>query len=290
MGRHAYTPEQNAWIAERYPTTPNRELAEAFSAEFGEPSTMGAMHAWGANHGMRKEPWVRPQAARRYTDEQLDFLRRTIPGRPLSETADLYEAEYGRRLPRTTLRNLCAKLGVRCGVNSGRFASGHEPANKGRPWSEWMSEAGAERSRSTQFRPGTLNGIAAERDYGLLGVRIANGYRMIRVDPREQANTMSRWIPLAAFNWMQANGQDWPEGHKALHIDRDPLNDEADNIEPVPVGLWPLVMGAVPGQLAWHDRETLRTAILYARVTRARQRAARDARRAAGRPWKQDMD
>jgi hypothetical protein len=45
----------------------------------------------------------------------------------------------------------------------------------------------------------------------------------------------------------------------------------------------------VPGQLEWHDRETLRTAILYARVTRARTDAARRARIADGRPRKGDI-
>lgn len=157
-----------------------------------------------------------------------------------------------------------------------------------------MSPEGQARSRATQFRPGQLNGVARERDRGLLGVRTVRDhkgyrYREIRVDPRGQRHTMDRWIPLAQFNWMAANGQEWPEGCRTLHIDHDPLNDDADNIEPVPADLWPLIMGAVPGQMEWHDRETLRTAMLYARVTRARVDAARKGRIAAGRPRKGDI-
>jgi len=290
MGRYAYTPEQNAWLRERFPTMTNRELAAAFAERFGEEVTPCAMNSWGSNHHVRKEPGVRSRASRKYTDEQLDFLREAIPGRSLSQVNDLYEERFGERLTRSALSNLRSKLGVYCGVNAGCFRKGHEPSNKGRPWDEWMPEGSREGCRRTQFKRGTLNGIAAERDHGLLGVRIADGYREIRVDPRGQRHTMDRWIPLAKFNWMQANGRDWPDGHKAIHIDHDPLNDDADNIEPVPTELWPLVMGAVPGQLEWHDRETLRAAILYARVTRARVDAERRARIAAGRPRKGDME
>ena len=288
MGRYAYTPEQNAWLAERFPTTPNRKLAEEFAEEFGERVTATAMSSWGGNRHLRKEPWVRGMANRKYTDEQLDFLREAIPGRSLSQVNDLYEERFGARLTRSALCGLRSKLGVYCGVNAGRFRRGQEPPNKGRTWDEMgIGEEARERMRRTQFRKGAL----PHNTRPLLDVReTRHGEVEIHVglSRRERAN--DQWIPLAQFNWMQANGRDWPDGCKALHIDRDPTNDAADNIEPVPSDLWPLVMGAVPGQMVWHDREALRTAILYARVTRARTDAARRARIAAGRPRKGDID
>lgn len=290
MGRHAYTAEQNAWLAVHWPVTPNRQLAADFAEEFGEEVTPTAMNSWGNNRHLRKEPWVRGMANRRYTDEQLDFLREVIPGRSLSQVNDLYEERFGTRLTRSALCNLRSKLGVYCGVNAGRFRKGQEPPNKGRTWDEWMPEGSREGCRRTQFRKGELNGIAAERDHGLLGERLTKGgYREVRIDPRGAKHTMERWIPLGAFNWMAANGREWPGGCKCVHIDGDVANDSADNIEPVPNELWPLLCGAVPGQMGWHDRETLRTAILYARVTRARTDAARRARIADGRPRKGDI-
>ncbi len=287
MGRYAYTPEQNAWLAERFPTTPNRQLAEEFEERFGEPVTATAMGSWGGNRHLRKEPWVRGAANRKYTDEQLDFLREAIPGRSLSQVNDLYEARFGTRLTRAALCNLRSKLGVYCGVNAGRFRKGQEPPNKGRTWDEMgISAESQERMRRTQFRPGQL----PHNTRPLLDVRRSRSGGMeihVGLNRREKAN--DQWIPLAQFNWMAANGRDWPDGCKAIHIDRDPLNDDADNIEPVPAGLWPLVIGAVPGQLEWHDRETLRAAVLYARVTRARVDAARRGRIAAGKPRKGDI-
>lgn len=291
MGRHAYTAEQNAWLAERFPTTPNRRLAAEFEERFGEHVTATAMNSWGRNHHMRKEPWVRGMANRKYTDDQLDFLREAIPGRSLSQVNDIYEERFGERLTRAALRNLRSKLGVYCGVNAGRFRKGQESPNKGRTWDEMgIGEEARERMRATQFRKGGLPWNTRP----LLDVRTVENMggvtREIHVGLARRERANDQWIPLAQFNWMQANGREWPDGCRSLHIDRDPLNDAADNIEPVPADLWPLVMGAVPGQMEWHDRETLRTAILYARVTRARTDAARRARIAAGRPRKGDMD
>ena len=290
MGGYAYTEEQNAWLAERFATTPNRQLAEEFEERFGEHVTVTAMNSWGGNRHMRKEPWVRGMANRKYTDEQLDFLREAIPGRSLSQVNDLYEERFGTRLTRAALCNVRTKLGVYCGVNAGRFRKGQEPANKGKTWDEMgISQESRERMLRTSFKSGQL----PHNTRPLLDVRtvdnMGGGTREIHVglNRRERAN--DQWIPLAQFNWMQANGREWPDGCKALHIDHDPLNDEADNIEPVPSDLWPLVMGAVPGQLEWHDRETLRTAVLYARVTRARVDSERRARIAAGRPRKGDL-
>lgn len=289
--RYAYTPEQNAWLRERYPTTTNRELAAAFEERFGEHVTHTAMNSWGKNHHVRKEPWVRSQASRKYTDEQLDFLREVIPGHTSEEVSDLYEERFGMRLTQASVDNLCIKLGVYRGVNAGRFRKGQEPSNKGRSWSEWMPEESAERSRATQFRKGQLNGIAKERAHGLLGVRTSNdGYHEIRVDPRGERHTMERWIPLGAFNWMQANGREWPEGCKCAHVDRDLSNDEPDNIVPVPTELWPLVCGAVKGQVPWHDRETLEVALTAARITRKRCELERRRRAVEGHPWAQDRE
>lgn len=291
MARYAYTPEQNAWLAEHYPSMTNRELADAFSAEFGEQVTDSAMRAWGSNRHVHKLPGVKGRANRKYTDEQLDFLREVIPGRSLSQVNDLYEGRFGTRLTRAALCNLRTKLGVYCGVNAGRFRKGQEPPNKGRTWDEMgISEESRERMRATQFRPGLLPWNARPlldvRTVGNLGGETNEIH--VGLHRRERAN--DQWIPLAQFNWMQANHQDWPDDHKALHIDGDPLNDDADNIMPVPNDLWPLVMGAVPCQLPWHDRETLEVAIAYARVTRARVDAERRGRIASGRPRKGDLE
>ena len=99
---------------------------------------------------------------------------------------------------------------------------------------------------------------------------------------------MGYWVSRARFNWERANARPWPEGCRALHVDGDKENDDADNIVPVEDELWPLVCGAVRGQMEWHDRETLEAAITYARITKRRGDLARERRALEGHPWAQD--
>jgi hypothetical protein len=292
----SWTEAEDEWLREYYPVMQNWELAE-FKAEDGWPRDEQAIARRARTLGIQKDRgrgYVRRcRTPTIWTDEKDAWFRSFVPGHTEREISAEHERLYGFPLTESQIANRKVRLGVRSGTHGGRFVKGQEPANKGKTWDEFGTPEGHARSRATQFKKGQLNGIAKERDHGLLGIRTAKShdvcYREIRVDPRNERHTMQRWIPLAQFNWMQANGREWPDGCKAIHVDGDSLNDEADNIEPVPSDLWPLVMGAIPGQLEWHDRETLRTAILYARVTRARVDSERRARIAAGRPRKGDL-
>lgn len=53
MGRRK-TPEEAAWLAERYPTAPNAALLEAFRDRFGWAPTMSGLTSWASYRGLRK--------------------------------------------------------------------------------------------------------------------------------------------------------------------------------------------------------------------------------------------
>jgi len=291
----SWTEAEDEWLRECYPLYSNAELAE-FKALDGWPRDEQAVARRARTLGIRKDrsrgyvrTCRRPDSI--WTPERDAWFREFVPGHTEREIAEEHERVFGFPLRVGQIANRKAKLGVKSGTHGGRFCAGHEPANKGRTWDEMgMPEESRERCRATQFKRGTLSGIAKERSHGLLGIReTKDGYREIRIDPRGARHTMERWIPLGAFNWMAANGREWPEGCKAVHADGDLTNDEADNIVPVPNELWPLVCGAVRGQLEWHDRETLELAITSARITKRRGDLARERRALEGHPWAQDV-
>lgn len=296
MGRSMapdWTEAEDEWLREYYPLYPNAELA-AFKAEDGWPRDEQAIARRAKKLGIQKDRsrgYVRRcRTPTIWTDEKDEWFRAYVPGHSEREISAEHERLWGFPLTESQIANRKVRLGVKSGTHGGRFVKGQAPANKGKTWDEMgISAESRERMLRTSFKSGQL----PHNTRPLLDVRTVGNMggetREIHVglSRRERAN--DQWIPLAQFNWMQANGRDWPDGCKALHIDHDPLNDDADNIEPVPADLWPLVMGAVPGQMEWHDRETLRTAILYARVTRARVDSERRARIAAGRPRKGDL-
>ena len=284
-----WTEAEDAWLRECYPLYQNWELAE-FKALDGWPRDEQAIARRARTLGIRKDPsrgYVRRcRVPTIWTAEKDAWFRAFVPGHTEREIAAEHERLYGFPLTEHQIANRKTKLGVRSGTHGGRFEKGHVPANKGRTWDEYLPPEAQERCRATTFRKGNRPHNSGE----LLDERLAeHNVWQVKVDCRGAKNPMDYWVSRARFNWERAHGRPWPEGCKAIHIDGDGENDDADNIEPVPSDLWPLVMGAVPGQLEWHNRETLRTAIVYARVTRARVDAERRARIAAGRPRKGDI-
>ena len=273
-----YTPEQRAWLREHYPTMTNAELSEAFGERFGTSMSTTAVRAYGSNYGLRKEPDVRERALRTYTDEENEWLRGFIPGHTEGEIIDAFEERFGRRLKVCQVANRKVKLGVNSGTHGGQFKKGQAAYNKGKTWAEFMSPAGMEGSRRTQFKRGVLQSSAAERVRDLLDVRVADdGYRFIKVMQRDAAYPMRYWIPLGQFNWMQANVREWPEGHIAVHADRDITNDDADNIVPVSKDLYVLITGGMHGHgIEWRDRATLEVALTHAAVVQERRRLELD--------------
>ena len=286
----SWTEAEDEWLRECYPLYQNWQLAD-FKELDGWPRDEKAICRRARTLGLRKDSsrgYVRHcRTATIWTPERDEWFRSFVPGHSNREIIAEHERVWGFPLTEGQIDNRKTTLGVKSGTVGGRFAKGSVPPNKGKTWDELgISQETRERMLKTAFRKGNL----PHNTRPLLDTRIAKGGNTeihVGLNRRERAN--DQWIPLAHFNWMQANGRDWPDGCKAIHIDRDPFNDDADNIEPVSKDLWPLVMGAVPGQLEWHDRETLRTAILYAKVTRARVDSERRARIAAGRPRKSDL-
>lgn len=118
------TAEMRAWVAERYATTPNGPLAEAFEAEFGVPVSGESLMRVANGMGMRKAERGRVNPMGGHLDFVLEYGR-THTAR---ETAGELERRYGvRRRPCSVS---CALK--RCGAGTGRFVGGRQvPSNSG---------------------------------------------------------------------------------------------------------------------------------------------------------------
>lgn len=286
-----WTEAEDEWLRELYPLLPNAEL-ERLKAEDGWPRDERAIYRRARKLGLRKDPsrgYVKKDRKPTiWTPERDEWFRAFVPGHSESEISAEHERLWGFPLTKGQIANSKTRLGVRSGTHGGRFEKGCVPANKGKTWAEFGTPEGHARSRATTFARGHVPANAGE----LLDERLVEGGKgpqwQVKVDCRDAKSPMGYWIPRARLNWERANGRPWPEGHRAVHADRDPLNDAPENVVPVPNDLYPMVTGAVRGQLEWHDRETLEVAILSARVTKARNDRLREARIAAGRPWKCD--
>lgn len=267
-----YTEEQRAWLGARWRSTANRKLADAFEEAFGIAVTPTTMANYGKNRGWRKDPGVWRRALRHYTDEEDAFLRGCIPGRSEREIADTFEARFGRRLTRGQVKNAKTRLCARSGTHGGRFEPGNVPRNKGVPWDEQgLSAEARAASLRTCFKPGN---VPANAYHGLLDEKADARGAWVYVRPRNRRFSADDWVSKQRFVWMRANGRDWPDGCRAVFADRNPGNLDPANIVPVPGDIYPIVTGAVRGQVGYCNRKTLETAIASAKVTQARARLA----------------
>lgn len=269
MGRYAYTPEQNAWLAEHYPLMGNRELARAFVEEFGEGVTPSALNSWAGNHHVRKTPEVRSAcqgAGRKYTPEQLDYLREIIPGRPWTEIRDLYAERFGDVLTKPMICGVKHKVGVLSGTVGGRYRKGHAPSNKGMTWDEMgIPKETQDLMRSKLFRKGELNEYNRNRVKHLLDTRDTEDGTLIYVSPRNAKYPARRWISLGQFVWMQHHGRDWPDGHVLVYADHDHHNTDPENIFAVTRDVMLCLNGGMNGAgIEYHDPPTCRLAIAQA--------------------------
>ena len=259
-GRNSWTPAEEARLRELYPWRRTSEVAAALASEGFPARGEKAVSSRAKVLGIRKDPSIESFAhMRAYSDEENGWLAGFIPGHTESVIIGAFEARFGRRLTRAQVKNRKSVLKVKSGTCGGRWTKERHPSNKGKRFPGKTS--------STSFRKGNVPHNAGE----LLDTRVdPDGYTYIKVDPRNARHAMAYWIPYAKFVWMQANGREWPEGHNCVFADRDKTNFDPGNIVPVPRDLYPLVVGAVRGGIAWCDRESLEVAMTAARVTRKR--------------------
>ena len=267
--RRVYTEEQREWLLENYPEMTNSELADAFNERFGESTTRESMKSYGSNHHLRKTPDALGRTFRKYTDEQLDWIRSYVPGHTEPEIADAFQREFGISLTRPMVRGLKTNLGVKSGTHGGRFEKGQKSRNKGLKWDDYLSKEAQERSRRTTFKKGNVPHNAFHR---LLDEKTDKFGTWVYVRPRDRKFPANDWISKQRFVWMQHNGRDWPDGCKAVFADHDSTNMDPENIVPVPNDIYMIVVGGAHGRaMPYHDRETLDLAILHARLMRKRR-------------------
>lgn len=264
-----YTPEMDAWLAERYPAAPNRELAEEFEEAFGQPITVCQLSCWANSRGVRKPRKVEWDA------EKEDFLRGFVPGHTEDEIREAFLARFGIELTESQIGNAKTRLGVRSGTTGGRFEKGHVSHNKGRSWDEQgIPPEKRERMLSTCFKAGSepVNGqripIGSER----VG---KDGYIQVKVRTRSPVPCANKcWRPKHHLVWEEANGQEVPPKTMIVFADGNKRNFDPGNLVAVPRRLWAVIARQ---KIAYADREGLETAMALAELkSRIRDRRCRE--------------
>lgn len=275
---NSWTPAEEAWLREVYPDHFNDEIAEMHAERFPDRPRRSAkaINSRAKVYKLHKaegfDRAARAKEARRtmWPPERVEWLRSYAPGHDIYEIIDEFERLYGIRMTKYSMKNAKHRYGAKSGTNVGQFQKGGTPANKGKTWDEMgVSERARANMRRNQFKRGGVphNGAAIP-----LGTE--------RVDPDGYVYVKTSMLssePCKNDCWTRKHRVVYerevgpiPDGCMVVFADRDNRNFDPSNLVAVPRELWAVIKKR--GVEYW-DAESLNTAMLIAKVDRARYAA-----------------
>lgn len=156
-----------------------------------------------------------------YTKEQDDFLIKNVKGISLKELTNKFNTYFNLNLSESSIANRKTKLGLHSSINSGCFKKGNISHNKGKKWSEYMSEKGQKNSLKTCFKKGNVphnhRKVGSERI-------TKNGYIEIKIKEPNEWQLKHRYIYEKKYGKI-------PKGYNLIFLDGNKQNIELSNLK-----------------------------------------------------------
>lgn len=207
---------------------------------------------------------------RRYSPEEVDYLREIVPGHTISEVQALFAERFGVELTHGQIDGCKQRYHLYSGVD-GRFKPGLVPHNKGRKASEYVSPEALARSRATQFKPGILPHnalpVGAERV-------TCDGYIEVHVAARVRERPNDNWVAKQRIIWEREHGE-IPKGHVVVFCDGDRSNCAVDNLACISRADLALLNKS---DVTYFDRDSLQVALDVVHLKRDAYKRQRDKR------------
>ena len=148
---------------------------------------------------------------KRYTKEELDFIRKNAPGRHYKEIVEMFNKKFERQIDAKKLNYTLRNHNISTGL-SGRFEKGHVPVNKGKKF------------------PGTGN-ITTFKKGNIPANKMKVGEDVITTDGyvKTKIAEPNVWEYKHKLIWAEAHGP-VPEKHSVIFADGNKLNLSIDNL------------------------------------------------------------
>lgn len=155
-----------------------------------------------------------------YSKEEDIFLKDNVKGITLKELTDRFNKKFNYNLSESAIANRKNKLGLSSGINVGCFKKGSVPFNKGKKWTEYMSEEKQKNCCKTTFKKGNIPANHRE----LFEERISrDGYIEIKIfEP-------NKWEKKQRYIYEQNHGK-IPKGYNVIFADGNNRNFDIDNL------------------------------------------------------------
>ena len=263
-----WTPAEEAWLCEVYPTHSNAEIAEMHAERFPDRPrrTVKAINSRAKVYRLHKADDFVRNPKTMWTPERDAWFRAFVPGHTEREISAEHERIYGFPLTEGQIGNHKAVLGIRSGTHGGRFKKG----NAGGFSSEEHRRRFLEAGKRTRFKKGSISGSALKRRHPVGYERVdRDGYVQVKVSDGLQSSPNCNFRFKHHVVYEQHNGP-IPPGCNIVFADHDKRNFDPSNLVAVPRGVWSVI--SHKGLRYW-DAESLRACMAVAQVDMARSRA-----------------
>lgn len=198
----------------------------------------------------------------KWTDEVINFMIENYKGKDNIELANLLNEKFNLDTNGDRVSNVKANLkrrkgiDLRTGINRGCIKKGNIPANKGKKWSEYLTEEQQERAKKTCFKRG--NKPPNHREIGEERTT-KEGYTEIKV---KDGCLNDNWELKHRYIYKKHFGK-IPEGYNVIFLDGDRKNFDISNLKAIKKS-HDLIMNN--NKLFTKDRDLTSTGTLIAEV------------------------
>lgn len=184
---------------------------------------------------------------RRYTSDEIAFLKENIKGRLSSEIADLFNAKFSNSITAKQVAIFKKNHNIPSGVVT-RFNKGHEPANKG--------TKGISKPNKTSFKKGqvpkNVRPVGSERTD-------KDGYTLVKI------SEPNKWALKHRVEWENVNGK-IPPKHALIFLDGNKQNIDLGNLKLIPIKQNLILNNK---KLRFNDKELTEAGLLISEVLMA---------------------
>lgn len=254
MPKYLLSKEQHDYLASIVKGRKVSEITQMINEEFGTSFTEKQIDNYKRNHNLKSgvKPGRDPGSCRKYSKEQIEYLREIAPGRESDEITRIFNEHWGTNFTRQQIQSVKKNHKIVSGIDT-KFKKGNVPVNK--DTTGMFNVGGNSGSFQKGLRPHNWCPIGTEFEG-------KDGYVYVKVADKYKGKKTDNWKAKHALIYEKAHGP-IPKGYKCAFLDGDRRNYDLDNLT--------LVSKAESAYMARNrlytkDRELTRTGVALAKL------------------------
>ena len=254
MPKHLLNKEQHDYLVSIVKGKENSEITQMINEEFGTAFTERQIDNYKKNHKLRSglKPGPALGNPKLFSDEQIDYLRKIVPGRRSDEITSMFNEQWGTDFKCSQIRTAKKRYNIISGIDT-KFKKGNVPVNK--DTTGMFNVGGNSGSFQKGLRPHNWCPIGTEFES-------KDGYVYVKIADKYKGKKTENWKAKHVLIYEKAHGP-IPKGYKCAFLDGNRRNYDLDNL--VLVSKAESVYMA-RNRLYTSDKELTRTGVALARL------------------------